>query len=196
METDSIGGSGGGGGDALGRVCAGEEYRADRGRRRARSELQAAGNAALSRSRCGDRQGAGCGRGGGARIGDAESREPLQCRARQVRIHSSTGADRRASDARGEADRHAHGVSGDAQTGVIFARAGGCGEGADRQRRTIDAAAEPARIFELRRVPGLRGEDGMPVLLGHADLSSARPAHAMPLLQLFGSRAGPVPQVR
>ena len=50
-----------------------------------------------------------------------------------------------------DADRHARGVSGDAQAGDVFARADRRGHGATGERRAVDAAAEPARIFELRR---------------------------------------------
>ena len=52
------------------------------------------------------------------------------------------------------------------------------------QARADHAAAQPARLFELRRVPGVRGARGVRQLRGDADLSSARSPHAVPLLQL------------
>ena len=71
------------GGDAVGDLCAGAESGADSGGRGARPELQAGGDAALQRARCGgDARQAGGG-GGGAGFGDAVAGElaELRCRA-------------------------------------------------------------------------------------------------------------------
>ena len=46
------------------------------------------------------------------------------------------------------------------------------------KRRADHAAAESARLFELRRVPRVRRTHGVRQLRRHADLSSARPPHA------------------
>ena len=75
---------GGGGGHALRRLRARAQSGPDRGRRRARPELQAGRNAALQRPRCGHRARAGGRRVRGAGFGHAQSRKPLQRRARQV----------------------------------------------------------------------------------------------------------------
>ena len=68
--------------------------------------------------------------------------------------------------------------------------------GAPGKRRADHAAAQPARLLELRRLPRLRRARPVRQLLRHADLSSPRPAHAVPLLQLRGARSGPLPEVR
>ena len=60
-----------------------------------------------------------------ARLRDAESREPLQRRARQVQAARAARAHRAAAHAGRRADRHAAGVSGDAQAGDVFAPADG-----------------------------------------------------------------------
>ena len=71
-----------GGRDALRSVRAGPKPGTDRGRRRARPKLQAAGDSALSRPRRCRGARARCGSGGGAGLRHAQSRNPLQRRAR------------------------------------------------------------------------------------------------------------------
>ena len=120
------------------------------------AELQAAGDAALQRPRCGHRARARSRRRGGAWLGHAEPRKPLQRRARQVHADQTAGTHRAAAHAGRRSDRHAAGVSGNAQAGDIFAPAGGDHRRAAEERRADHAAAQPARFFELRRVPRLR----------------------------------------
>ena len=61
--------------------------------------------------------------------------------------------------------------------------------GAAGEQRAGDGAAEPARVFELRRMPVLRGARAVHQLRADADLSPARPAAAVPLLRLCGEGA-------
>ena len=96
----------------------------------------------------------------------------------------------------GRTDRHAAGVSGNAQAGDLLAQAGGGHRAAPGKRRADHRAAQPPRLFELRRLPLVRRARRVHELLGHPDLSQARPAPAVPLLRL--RREGPerLPEVR
>jgi primosomal protein N' (replication factor Y) (superfamily II helicase) len=111
---------------------------------------------ALQRPRRGHRARAGGRRLRGAGLGHAQPREPLQRRARQVHPARTARPHRRAAHAHGRADRHAPGVSGNAQAGHLFAQAAGSHRRAPGERRADHRAAQPPRIFELRRLPFLR----------------------------------------
>ncbi len=63
------------------------------------------------------------------------------------------------------------------------------------ERRADHVVAEPAGILELRGVPLLRRARPMRELLADADVSPARPAHAVPHLQLRRKGSGGVPEV-
>ena len=196
VAAHPVGGGVGGGGDALGGVRAGAEAGADRGGRGARRQLQAGGDAAVQRAGRGHRARAGGGGVRGSGVGHAEPGEPVQRGARQVHAARTAGADRGAAHAEGGADRHAAGVSGDAQAGDVFAQAGRGDRRAAGERRADHRAAEPARIFELRGVPGVRRAHPVHELLADADVSQARPAAAVPLLRVCGEGAAGVPEVR
>ena len=88
------------------------------------------------------------------------------------------------------------GVSGNAQAGDVFARADRGDRRTAGERRADDDAAQPARIFELRGMPVVRRARGVRQLLGDADVSSARPASALPLLRICGAGAVGVPEMR
>ncbi len=75
------------GGDAVGDLCAGAESGADSGGRGARPELQAGGDAALQRARCGRDAGQAGRRGGGDGFGDAVAGELAEFGAGQVPAH-------------------------------------------------------------------------------------------------------------
>ena len=64
-----------------------------------------------------------------------------------------------------------------------------------RKWRADHHSAEPPRILELRGLPRVRRARGVRQLLGHPDLSSPRPAPALPLLRLRRARAHALPQV-
>ena len=89
----------GGGRHAIRRIRAGAEPGPDHRRRRTRPELQAAGNAALSRPRRGRRAGPQRKRGDRAGFGHAQSGNPLQRRARQVHAPGSARTHRAPPDA-------------------------------------------------------------------------------------------------
>src|SRR2546430_16382847 len=62
--------------------------------------------------------------------------------------------------------------------------------------RAGDRAAEPPRILELRRVPGVRRARAVHELRADADLSQARPAAAVSLLRVRGKDSAKLRQVR
>ena len=161
VAEDPVGPSAGGGRDAIRRLRAGAESGPDHRRRGARPELQAAGNAALSRSRRRGRAGARCGAVVvlGSATPSLESRHNAERGKYERLLLPERIESRPMPEVAG--DRHAAGVFGDAQAGDVFARADRCGDGATGERRANHAAAEPARIFELRRVPRVRRAAGV-----------------------------------
>ena len=68
--------------------------------------------------------------------------------------------------------------------------------GAAGKQRAGHGAAQPARIFELRGLPFLRRAHRVHELRGDADLASARPPSALPLLRLCGKGAVGLSEVR
>ena len=111
------------GGHALGGLCAGARPGAHHRRRGARPQLQAGGDAALSRARCrrGARQGLECDRRAG--LGDAVAGELPQREPRQVCADRTARPCAGASAARGGTGRHARGVSADRQGERALAQA-------------------------------------------------------------------------
>jgi primosomal protein N' (replication factor Y) (superfamily II helicase) len=141
---------------ALGRLRAGAQSRADRGRRGARRLPTSRKKSALQRPRRGHRARAGGRRVRGARLGHAQPGEPLQRRARKIHPARTARPHRGAAHALGGADRHAAGVSGDAPAGHFLAQAPRGHRRAPRERRADHRAAQSPRIFEFRRLPFLR----------------------------------------
>ena len=92
----------------------------------------------------------------GAGLRHAQPGEPLQRRARQVHAAGTARPHRGAAHAAGGADRHAAGVSGDAQAGHLLAPLIEAVGGAPGERRADHRAAQPPRLFQLRRLPRLR----------------------------------------
>ena len=106
--------------------------------------------------------------------------------------------------ARGGADRHAAGVSGDRPGAAFFPRAGGADAAGAGSRRAGADSAQPARLLVCGDLPRLRRKAGVPELrhLAHPPQaaggrcrSGARgPAAGVPLLRLSGApcrRAAP-----
>ena len=145
-----------GGGDALRRVRAGAQSGPDRGGRRARRSYKQeetprynGRDVAIVRA-----QAAGACVVLGSATPSLESR--YNARARQVHAARTAGPHRGAADAAGGADRHAPGVSGNAQAGHLFAPAARGDLRASGERRADHAAAQPPRIFQFRGLPRLR----------------------------------------
>ena len=109
------------GGDAVGDFCAGAGAGADSGGRGARPELQAGGDAALQRARCGRDAGQAGGSGGGAGVGDAFAGELAELGAGEVCAHRDQGPGDEPAAARGGTDRHAARVQGDGEGAAFFA---------------------------------------------------------------------------
>ena len=113
------------GGYAVGDLCAGAESGIDPGGRGARPELQAGGDAALQRARCGRDAGQAGRGGGGAGVGDAFAGKLAELGAGQVRAHRDARAGDEPAAAGSGTDRHAAGVPGDGAGAAFFAGAGG-----------------------------------------------------------------------
>ena len=107
---------------ALRRICARAKPRAPRDRRRARRQLQATGDAALSRE--GRRFGPGQERGGGCDswIGHTEHRDSLQRGERQIWQTPVARAYCATADAASRGRGHAARVSRDEEAGDVFAK--------------------------------------------------------------------------
>ena len=139
-----------------------------------------------------DRARAGGRRVRGAGLGHAEPGEPLQRGARQVYAAGTAGPHRGAArcrtveliDMRQEFLETRKQATFSRKLIEALARAPG-------ERRADHRAAEPPRLFQLRRVPRLRRARAVHELLADADLSQARPPPAVPLLRLRreGARA-------
>ncbi len=171
-------------GHALGDLRPGARPRAHHRRRGARQQLQAGGDAALSRPRCrrGARQGAERDRGAG--LGHAIAGELPQRHPRQVRAGRTARPRAGASPARGGTGRHARGVSADRQGERALAQADRGDHGQPRPRRAGDDPAQPPRLLGVGHVPLLRRYHAVPRLRRGHDLSQAPAPPAVPLLRL------------
>ena len=126
-------------------------------------------------------------------FGHAQPGEPVQRRTRQVHAARIARAYRGPAHAGSGPHRHAPGVSGNPQTERLLAEAAGGHRETSGQWRTDHRAAEPARLLELRGLPGMRRARRLHELFPHPDLSQARPAAAVPLLRV--RRKGPARRV-